>query len=63
MVSEVSHEPKLAVILHADIVDSTVLVQQNESLTHARICSSSRNACNTGDRNPPDLTINSMLDE
>ena len=28
---------KLAVILHADIVDSTVLVQQNETLAHARI--------------------------
>ena len=28
---------KLAVILHADIVDSTTLVQKDESLTHQRI--------------------------
>ncbi len=28
---------KLAVILHADVVDSTALVQRNESLAHARI--------------------------
>ncbi len=28
---------KLAVILHADVVGSTVLVQRNESLAHARI--------------------------
>ena len=28
---------KLAVILHADVVGSTTLVQQNESLAHARI--------------------------
>ncbi len=28
---------KLAVILHADVVDSTLLVQKNESLAHARI--------------------------
>jgi adenylate cyclase len=28
---------KLAVILHADVVDSTILVQKNESLAHERI--------------------------
>ena len=28
---------KLAVILHADVVGSTVLVQQNEALAHRRI--------------------------
>ncbi len=28
---------KLAVILHADVVGSTALVQRNESLAHARI--------------------------
>ena len=28
---------KLAVILHADVVGSTALVQKNESLAHARI--------------------------
>ena len=28
---------KLAVILHADVVDSTSLVQQNEALAHKRI--------------------------
>jgi class 3 adenylate cyclase len=28
---------KLAVILHADVVDSTGLVQQNETLAHERI--------------------------
>ncbi len=28
---------KLAVILHADVVGSTRLVQQNETLAHARI--------------------------
>ncbi len=28
---------KLAVILHADVVGSTTLVQKNESLAHARI--------------------------
>ncbi len=28
---------KLAVILHADVVGSTILVQKNESLAHARI--------------------------
>jgi adenylate cyclase len=30
-------EPRLAVILHADVVGSTALVQMNESLTHERI--------------------------
>ena len=28
---------KLAVILHADVVGSTLLVQQNETLAHERI--------------------------
>ncbi len=28
---------KLAVILHADVVGSTTLVQQNETLAHERI--------------------------
>ena len=32
-----SRSRKLAVILHADVVDSTKLVQQNETLAHARI--------------------------
>ena len=31
------HERKLAVILHADVVGSTQLVQKNESLAHQRI--------------------------
>ncbi len=31
------HTRKLAVILHADVIGSTSLVQQNESLAHARI--------------------------
>ncbi|MDJ0778780.1 MAG: tetratricopeptide repeat protein [Gammaproteobacteria bacterium] len=32
-----SHERKLAVLLHADIVGSTALVQKDESLAHARM--------------------------
>jgi len=35
----VTEEPtrKLAVLLHADVIDSTVLVQLNEMVAHARI--------------------------
>jgi TolB-like protein/Tfp pilus assembly protein PilF len=32
-----THQRKLAVLLHADVVGSTTLVQKNESLTHQRI--------------------------
>ncbi len=37
ILSEEHHLPKMAVILHADVVGSTELVQRNETVAHARI--------------------------
>jgi len=36
---------KLAVILHADVVGSTKLVQQNETLAHERIQDAFQRSC------------------
>ena len=41
---EMDHlSPKLAVILHADVVSSTALVQKDEALAHGRIRSTFEN--------------------
>ncbi len=42
-----SHERKLAVLLHADIVGSTALVQQNETLAHQRMQAAFRSFADT----------------
>jgi len=39
--------PKLAIILHADVVSSTSLIHQNESLAHERIQAAFNNFAET----------------